>query len=66
MIKRTIHFLTDTHGQAKVESELFELEGTAKGYLVHIPSSEQGYPLLDEGAESPVQPDLENLQGWGF
>lgn len=40
MIKRAIHFLTDTHGQAKVESELFELEGTAKGYLVHIPSSE--------------------------
>ena len=38
--------------------ELFELEGTFKGHLVQLPCSEWG------GAKSPIQPDLECLQGW--
>ena len=41
------------------ESELFELEGTLKGHLVQLPCNEQEHLQLDQGAQSPVQPDLE-------
>ena len=46
--------------------EWFGLEGTIKGHLVQSPCSEQGYLLLDQVAQSPVQPGLECFQGWGF
>jgi len=36
--------------------ESFELEGAPNGHMVQIPCDEQ----------SPVQPDLESLQGLGF
>lgn len=42
----------------------FELKGTLEGYLVQFPCSEQGYLQLDKIARSPVQPDLEFIQGW--
>ena len=43
--------------------ESFELEGTVKGYLVQLPSNEQGHLQLNQVAQSPIQPDLECLQG---
>ena len=46
--------------------ELFELEGTFKDHLVHLPRSEQGKPQLDQGAQSPIQPDLACLQRWSI
>ena len=46
--------------------ESSELEQTFKGHLVQLPSNEQGHPQLDHVAQSPVQPDLECLQGWGI
>ena len=46
-----------------IESELFELEGTANSHLAQIPSNEQGRLQLDQTAQSPVQSDLEYLQG---
>jgi len=47
--------------------ESFELEGTLKRpCLVQLLCSEQGYLQLDRDAWSPVQPDLQCLQGWGF
>lgn len=42
--------------------ELFELEGQ----LVQFPCKEQEHLQLDNGAQSPVQPQLECLQGWGI
>jgi len=45
--------------------ESFELEGTFKGHLVQLPCREQGHLQLDQVAQSPVQPGLECLQGWG-
>ena len=44
-----------------IETEQFELEGTFKG-----PVYEQGHLQLDQVAQSPIQPDLECLQGWGM
>lgn len=41
----------------------FELEGTLKGHLVQSPCNEWTSTAL-LGAQSPVQPDLECLQGW--
>jgi len=38
-------------------------EGTLKGHLVQLPCREQEHLQLDQGAQSPVQPDLECLQG---
>ena len=43
--------------------EMFELEGTFKGHLVQLPCSDQGHLQLDQVAQSPIQPDLECLQG---
>jgi len=40
--------------------ESFELEGTFKGQLVQL----RGTPTDTSGAQSPVQTDLECLQGW--
>ena len=45
--------------------ERFALEGTVRGHLAQTPCSEQGRLQLDEVAQSPVQPGLECLQGWG-
>ena len=46
--------------------ELFELESTIKGHLVQLPCNKQGHLQLDQVAQSPVQPDLECLRGWGI
>ena len=46
--------------------EWFKSEGTFKGYLVQLPWIKQGYLQLDQAAQSPIQPDLECLQGWGI
>ena len=40
--------------------ESFEFEGTFKGHLVHFLCDEKGHVQLDQ---SPVQPDLDSLQG---
>jgi len=42
-------------------TELFELEITFKGHLVQLPCNELGHLQLDQGAQSPVQSDLECL-----
>ena len=44
----------------------FGLEGIIKDQLVQPPCSKQGRFLLDQVAQSPVQPDLECSQGWGI
>ena len=41
--------------------ESFDLDGTFKGHLVQPPFNEQGHLQLHQGAQSPVQPDLERL-----
>ena len=46
--------------------ELFELEGTLESDRVQLSCNEQGHLQLDQVAQSPVQPDLECLQGQGF
>jgi len=46
-------------------TECFGLEGTFKGHLAQPPCSEQGH-LLDQVAQSAVQPGLECFQGWGI
>ena len=46
--------------------ESSELEATLKGHLVPLPCSEQGHLQLHQIAQTPIQPDLECLQGWGF
>ena len=46
--------------------ELFEMEGILKGHLVQPPCNEQGHPQVDQVAQSPIQPDLGCLQGWGI
>jgi len=46
--------------------ESLELEGTRKGHLVQLSCNEQEYALLDEVAQSLIQPRLESLQGWGI
>ena len=40
-----------------------ELEGMLKGHLVQLSCNEQGDLQLDQGAESPIQPDFACLQG---
>ena len=45
---------------------LFELEGTLKSHLVQLPCNEQGHLQLHQVAQSPIQPDIECLQGWGI
>ena len=47
-------------------TELFELEGALTGYLVQPPCNEQGHLQLAQVVQSPIQPDLECLQGWGI
>jgi len=42
------------------------LEGIIKGHLVPLLRNEQGHTQLDQAAQSPIQPDLECLQGWGI
>ena len=46
--------------------ESFELEGTVKGHLVQLLCHEQGHLQLNQSAQSPIQPDLECLQGRGI
>lgn len=46
-------------------TELFELEGCLEGHVVQPPCRDQGRVQLDQGAQSPVQPDPEHLQGQG-
>lgn len=46
--------------------ESLDLEETLEGHLVQLLSNEQEYLKLGQVAQSPVQPDLECLQGWGF
>ena len=41
----------------------WSLEGTFKDLLVQLLCNEQGHLQLDQFAQSPVQPDLECLQG---
>jgi len=53
----------ETHPHRITES--FELEGTLRVHLVQFSCNEQGHPQLSQVAQSPVQPDLEHLQGWG-
>lgn len=43
--------------------ESFKWEG--EGHLVHLPCNQQAYLQLDQVAMSPIQPDLECLQGQG-
>jgi len=47
-------------------TESFELEGSIKGYLIHLPANEQGHLQLSQIAQSLVQPDLECLHDFGF
>ena len=42
------------------------LERTFKAHLEQTPCNEQGHLPLDQIAQSPVQPDLKCLQGWGL
>jgi len=44
----------------------FGLEGTFKGRLIQTPCSEQEHLQPDQVTRSPVQPDLECVQGWGI
>ena len=46
--------------------ESLELEGTLEDRLVPLPSNDQGHPQLDQVAQSPIQPDLQCLQGQGI
>jgi len=46
-----------------IESLTFELEGTLKGHLVQHPCNDQHQLSV---AQSPLQPDLECLQGQGI
>jgi len=41
---------------------MFVLEVTLQSHLVQL----TGTPTAPSGAQSPVQPDLECLQGWGI
>ena len=47
-------------------TEWFGLEGTFKDPPVQPPCQGQGHLPLDQVAQSPVQADLEHLQGWGI
>ena len=58
-MKDTFTELPDNH--RIVES--LELEETFKGDLIKLSCNEQGYPQLDQVAQSPIQTDLECLQG---
>ena len=42
------------------------VEGTFRGHLAQAPCSEQGHLALDQVAQSPIQPGIECLQGWGI
>jgi len=46
--------------------EEFVLEGTFEGHLVQPPCHKQGQLHPEQVAQSPVQPGLECLQGWGI
>lgn len=46
--------------------ELFELGRAFRGHLVQLFCNEKGYLQVDQAAQSPVKPDLDCLQGWGF
>jgi len=46
--------------------EQFGLQGTFQGHLVQPPCNKQGHLLLDQAAQSPIQPNLECFQGWGI
>jgi len=46
--------------------ESFELKGTFNGQLVQPAFNERGHLQLDEGAQSPIQPDLDCLWGWSI
>lgn len=43
--------------------KFLELKGDFKDHLIQLTCNEQGHPKLDQVAESPLQPDLECLQG---
>ena len=43
--------------------ETFALEGAFKGHLVQPSCTEEGHLQLDQVAQSPIQTDLECLQG---
>uniref|UniRef100_A0A8C3PLQ6 Uncharacterized protein n=1 Tax=Calidris pygmaea TaxID=425635 RepID=A0A8C3PLQ6_9CHAR len=45
--------------------EWFGLEGTLKIIEFQTPCHGQGHLPLDQVAQSPIQPGLEHLQGWG-
>lgn len=47
-------------------TESFELKGTFNGHLVQLPCDEQGHLQLHQTAQSPVQPELGWLRGWGI
>jgi len=46
--------------------ESFELEGIFKAHPVQLPCNERGHLQLHQVAQSPVQSDLEYLQGWSI
>lgn len=45
-------------------TEWFELERTFKGHVVQPPCNEQGQPLLEQVAKTPVQLGLNVPRGW--
>jgi len=47
-------------------TECFVLEGTFRHHLTQSPYNKQGHLQLHQVAQSPVQPGLESLQGWGI
>ncbi|KAK4825368.1 hypothetical protein QYF61_027121 [Mycteria americana] len=58
------HRITESQNHRIIE--WFWLEGTFKGHPVQSPCNEQGHLQLDQVAQSPIQPDLDCLQGWGI
>jgi len=58
------HWAVAADGEKMVKS--FELEGAFKGHLVQLPCTKQERLQLSQVAQSPVQTDLEYLQGWGI
>jgi len=46
--------------------EWFELEGTLESHLVQLPCDEQVHLQPHQVAQSPIEPDLECLQGTGI
>ena len=58
-------FISYTESQSRI-LESYELEGTLEGPSSPNPCNEQGHLQLHQVAQSPVQPDLECLQGWSI